>query len=52
MDRSEGRDVHPYNPSVPTKPLGGLILINGITNANFYAMVEIFVIFSHLRSAV
>ena len=27
------------------EPLDSLILTNGITNANFYAMVEIFVIF-------
>jgi hypothetical protein len=25
--------------------LGGLILTNGVTNANFYSMVEIFIIF-------
>jgi hypothetical protein len=45
-DRSAGRDVHIYNPDDPTEPLGGLVLANGITNANFYAMVEVFVFFS------
>ena len=43
MNRSIGRDVHFYDPRNPTEPLGGLILCNGVTNANFCAMVEVFV---------
>jgi hypothetical protein len=44
--RSLGRDVHIYNASDPTGPvLGGLILTNGVTNANFYSMVEVFLFF-------
>ena len=30
----------------PTTVLGGLILSNGVTNANFYSMVEILIIFA------
>jgi len=43
--RSEGRDVHLYGANDPTTELGGLFLTNGITNANFYSMVEIIIIF-------
>ena len=43
-DRSAGRDVHFYDVKDPTKPLGGLILTNGITNQNFYSMLEILLI--------
>jgi hypothetical protein len=45
-DRSEGRDVHIYDIKDPSKVLGGLILENGITNANFYSIVEILILFS------
>ena len=44
-DRSEGRNVHIYDTNHPTTVLGGLILTNGVTNANLYSMVEIIVIF-------
>jgi hypothetical protein len=44
-DRSRGRDVHIYDLKDPTTILGGLILTNGITNTNFYSMVEILVLF-------
>ena len=44
MDRSVGRGVHLYDPKNPTEPLGGLVLYNGVTNANIYAAVEIFVL--------
>jgi hypothetical protein len=43
-NRSAGRNVHIYDINDPTTVLGGLILTNGVTNANFYFMVEIFVI--------
>ncbi|KAL0639311.1 hypothetical protein Q9L58_001537 [Maublancomyces gigas] len=39
-NRSLGRNVHIYNASDPTE-LGGLVLTNGVTNANFHSMVEI-----------
>ena len=44
-DRSEGRDVYIYNIKDPNTILGGLILEKGVTNANFYSMVEILIIF-------
>jgi len=44
-DRSLGRDVFIYSANDPDKVLGGLVLTNGVTNANFYAMVEIIIIF-------
>ena len=46
VDRSLGRDVFIYDAKDPGKVLGGLILTNGVTNANFYSMVEILIIFS------
>ncbi|KAF1810201.1 hypothetical protein P152DRAFT_401644 [Eremomyces bilateralis CBS 781.70] len=45
-NRSLGRDVHIYDASDRTTVLGGLILTNGVTNANFYSMVEILVLFT------
>ncbi|KAI5843787.1 HNH endonuclease-domain-containing protein [Morchella snyderi] len=54
-NRALGRDVHIYAASDPTGPvLGGLILTNGVTNANFYSMVDIILILSsiyHLQDA-
>ena len=44
-NRSAGRDVHIYNANDPDTVLGGLILTNGVTNANFYSMVEVFLLF-------
>jgi hypothetical protein len=46
IDRSKGRDIHIYDIKDPSKVLGGLILEKGITNANFYSMVEILILFS------
>jgi hypothetical protein len=43
-NRSRGRNIHIYDANDPTAVLGGLILTNGITNANFYSMVEILII--------
>src|SRR6266536_4102062 len=43
-NRSAGRDVHIFNASDRSTSIGGLILTNGITNANLHAMTEIFVI--------
>jgi len=45
-DRSAGRNVHIYDARDPDVVLGGLILTNGVTNANFYSMVEIFLWFN------
>ncbi|KAF8424380.1 HNH endonuclease-domain-containing protein [Tirmania nivea] len=44
-DRSAGRDVHIYDANDPITVLGGLILTNGVTNANFYSMVQVFLLF-------
>jgi hypothetical protein len=45
-DRSRGRNVHIYDANDPSAVLGGLILANGVTNANFYSIVEILVLFT------
>jgi hypothetical protein len=44
-DRSRGRDVHIYDAKDPSIVLGGLILTNGVTNTNFYSMLEILFMF-------
>jgi hypothetical protein len=44
-NRSEGRDVHIYDAKDPATVLGGLILTNGVTNTNFYSMLEILFVF-------
>jgi len=44
-NRSAGRDVHIYSANDPATVLGGLILTNGVTNANFHSMVDIIFIF-------
>ncbi|PMD20370.1 hypothetical protein NA56DRAFT_671459 [Hyaloscypha hepaticicola] len=44
-DRSGGRDLHIFDARNQNTSIGGLILTAGITNANLYAMIEIFVIF-------
>lgn len=43
--RSAGRNVHLFDANDRGTSIGGLILTAGITNANLYAMVEIFVFF-------
>ncbi|KAG9238857.1 hypothetical protein BJ875DRAFT_479915 [Amylocarpus encephaloides] len=45
-NRSKGRDVHIYDTKDPSIALGGLIPTNGITNSNFYSMVEILILFT------
>src|SRR6266516_5315159 len=45
-DRALDRDVFIYDAKDSNKVLGGLVLTNGVTNANFYSMVEIMIIFS------
>jgi hypothetical protein len=46
INRSAGRNVHIYDSRDRTTALGGLILSTGVTNANFYAMIRIFVEFT------
>ncbi|KAF2183590.1 hypothetical protein K469DRAFT_667810 [Zopfia rhizophila CBS 207.26] len=46
IDRSGGRNVHIYDSGDPTTVLGGLILANGVTNANFHSMMEILFVFT------
>ncbi|MCJ1363215.1 hypothetical protein MMC16_002322 [Acarospora aff. strigata] len=51
-NRSDGRDVHIFDARKPTDVLGGLILTPGVTNKNFYAMINLFVLINgtyHLR---
>jgi hypothetical protein len=45
INRSRGRNVHIYDVNKRDVVLGGLILFGGVTNANLYFMVEIFIIF-------
>ena len=46
-NRSGGRNVQIYDAKDPATVLGGLILANGVTTANFYSMVEILIIFDN-----
>ncbi|KAI9880656.1 MAG: hypothetical protein M1830_001660 [Pleopsidium flavum] len=46
VNRTAGRNVFIYDVSNPNDVLGGLILTNGVTNANFYSMIEILFIFT------
>ncbi|PUU84241.1 hypothetical protein B9Z19DRAFT_1112001 [Tuber borchii] len=45
-DRSIGRNVHIYDARDPETILGGLIVTDGMTNTNFYSMVDIVFIFT------
>src|SRR5579862_6568641 len=45
-NRTVGRNVHIYDARDPNTAVGGFILTNGVTNANFYSMVEILCIFN------
>ena len=44
ISESIDRDVHIYDANDTNEVLGGLILTHGVTNANFYSMVEVFVV--------
>lgn len=46
LNRSEGRDVHIHDARSPDEVLGGLILTNGVTKANFHSTIEILFIFT------
>ena len=45
-NRSLGRNVHIYDAKHPDSVIGGLVLTNGVTNDNFYSMIEILIIFT------
>ncbi|KAE8448048.1 hypothetical protein EG329_009971 [Mollisiaceae sp. DMI_Dod_QoI] len=45
LNRSKGRDVHIFDASDRNTSISGLVLTAGVTNANLYAIIEIFVIF-------
>ncbi|PUU72139.1 hypothetical protein B9Z19DRAFT_1098009, partial [Tuber borchii] len=45
QDRTPWHNVHIYDASNPGMVLGGLLLNNGVTTANFYSMVEIVFVF-------
>ena len=45
--RALGRNVHIYSAKDTNTVLGGLFATNGITNANFYSIVEIVFIFDN-----
>ncbi len=43
-NRSAARNVHVYDAEKPSEEeLGGLVLTNGVTNKNLYAMINIIV---------
>jgi hypothetical protein len=44
-NRALGRDIHIYDANDPITVLGGFIRSNDITNANLYAMLEVFLFF-------
>lgn len=46
MDRSAGRTVFIYSATGANEQLGGLINTRGITNKNFYEMLEIVLVFA------
>ena len=41
QNRTRGRNVHIYSAKDTSTVTGGLIVTNGMTNSNFYSMVEI-----------
>jgi hypothetical protein len=45
-NRSAGRTVFIYDANDRENVLGGLILTNGVTNKNFYEMVDILLVFN------
>ena len=45
-DRSADRDILIYDAQKPDTLIGGLCLIQEFTNANIYAMLDIFVVLS------
>ena len=46
-NRAPGRNVHIYSARDTDTVLGGLSVTNGMTNANFYSMVEIIIKFDN-----
>ena len=47
LSRSLGRNVHIYSAKDTSTVIGGLVATNGMTNANFYSIVEIVFIFDN-----
>ena len=45
-NRALARNVHIYDANDPDMVLGGLVLTDGVTTANFYSMVEIIFLFN------
>ena len=43
---SAGRDIHIFDTRDRSTSIGGLILTEGVTNANLYTIIEIFVLFN------
>ena len=43
-NRAAGRDVFFFDLRNPEEVLGGLVLTDGITNRNFYSMLEILLV--------
>jgi len=52
IDRSGRRNVHIYDAKKPTVVLGGLMLSNGVTNANLYSMLDIFIVYDTPREVL
>jgi len=46
FNRAPARNIHIYDANDPGMVLGGLVLTNGVTTANFYSMVEIVFLFN------
>ena len=46
FNRAPARNVHIYDANDPDIVLGGLVLTDGVTTANFYSMVEIVFLFN------
>ena len=46
FNRAPARNVHIYDANDPDMVLGGLVLTDGVTTANFYSMVEIVFLFN------
>ncbi|PUU84243.1 hypothetical protein B9Z19DRAFT_1118126 [Tuber borchii] len=46
IDRAHGRNVHIYDPRDPETILGGHFVTNGMTNTNFYFIIDIIIKFT------
>jgi hypothetical protein len=53
-ERSIGHNVHVFNSNHPETAIGGLVVTNGVTNLNFYYMLNIICLFEkdyYIRTA-